>query len=147
MVILLHCLLLAEALVQGAHRQPDAPAAAATFVSGLQRRSTPPTASEGGRDRERVTIEIDRPMRQVYDGLIDFQAYPQWAKAVKSAEFTSGRPGDEECTVVFKAGALGFMVQVSLPTWRCYTRWYLMDPWAVRLIGGKRDAQRAWRGL
>ncbi len=59
-------------------------------------------------DRTASTTQIDAPPSQVLAVIADFDAYPQWADAVKQAEVRSKGPGGRAARVAFvlDAGAI-----------------------------------------
>lgn len=52
-------------------------------------------------DRTASTTQIDAPSGEVLAVIADFDAYPQWAGAVKSAEVLSKGPGGRAARVAF----------------------------------------------
>jgi uncharacterized membrane protein len=65
-------------------------------------------------DQATETREIDAPVEQILDVLLDFDAYPQWARDLKGVQVESRDDAGRGREVTFRAAAMGRSTSYTL---------------------------------
>jgi uncharacterized membrane protein len=65
-------------------------------------------------DQATETREIDAPVQQILDVLLDFEAYPQWARDLKGVQVESRDEAGRGREVTFRAAAMGRSTSYTL---------------------------------
>ena len=60
------------------------------------------------------TIEIDASPADIMEAIADFEAYPEWAEGINSAEVRSRNADGRPAEVAFEFSAMGFTASYSL---------------------------------
>lgn len=90
-------------------------------------------------DRVTEQTTIDAPPEVVRDVLLDFPAYPEWAKDLKSVEIVATDGDGTPLDVRFRAAAMGRSTSYTL-------RYDLSDPWVVAWVLVEGDVTRKLDG-